>query len=324
MSPRSRFPPRAAALVAGAPIDLIRVSAGGARIDSLVIDGMYIGINGIVMHNSFRTRVQDCLIKRFNDDGIRFDTAAASPVGNNNLAIVAFTLCIENDRGLAVPVPQRDNNGLEVLNSEFVFNRSHGILYKGEGMRLIGGICGQNDGYGVQLSEPNDGGYTLGCVIFYPWLEANALGGVHSAGRSVRNTILLEWDVQDLTSDHGSEDMRVQTSNSGLGFAFSEMTGGLRLGNGSAVVRDTQGVTARWDIGLLAPGATATGTVPLPGARIGDVALATHTGLNVASGFLVSAYVYTPGSVSVSIRNETGAGQFIAGSLRILTLGLLV
>jgi hypothetical protein len=320
-NPRGPNFPGAAVLRADAGIDLIRISAGGVRLDSLVLDGGGSGRHGVVLHNGFRARVQSCMVRRFQGDGIRLDTAAGPSTGNNNLAVIDSTICAQNARGIAVPTPQRDNNGLALHNCECGANSSHGILYKGEGLVLIGGIMSHNGGYGIQLSEPGDSGYTRGCLIAHPWVEGNTQGGVYSAGRSVRSLILLGHGIQPHTNAQGSEDVRLLVNSTGHG-PFLALSGGLQLGEGSGMLRDTRSAASRWNI-KVDPGAVVTTIQALPGARPGDLALASHTGLSVSVGFLLSAYVIRADAVCVSIRNETGHAQSLDGMLRVLTFGIL-
>ncbi|MBX6770893.1 MAG: hypothetical protein IRY83_04155 [Chloroflexi bacterium] len=73
-----------------------------------------------------------------------------------------------------------------------------------------------------------------------------------------------------------------------------------------------------WDPPSLAAGAVAATTVSVPGAAVGDVAVADHDQIG-ARNVLLSAYVQAADTVRVVLRNETGATVDIAsGTLRVV------
>lgn len=205
-------------------IDAIRVSALNAKLFNFDIQGNQVGRNGIVMHNAGRSVLEKVGVYNFTQNGILFDTAVAFPTGNNNLTKVLYTTTNLNGlAGIAMREHQLDNNGIEFIGVESRRNGTNGLLYKGQGCRVIGGIFEHNNSYGIQLSESSDRPYTSGCMIMYPWLEDNgrtvcagqqARCGVLSAGKAVRNMIMRDITVQGLTSAPGSEDGEMTLANS--------------------------------------------------------------------------------------------------------------
>lgn len=189
----------------------ILVRANGVKIDNIVVDGAKGRSRcGIVLEGGNRARISDCVVKGFNHSGLYLSAS-----GNNNLAVVRDSSFIQNNYGIFVE-EQRDNNALELYSVECSSNSSDGLKYSGQGMRVFGGIYSSNGAAGIRLSSQGDKGYTVGCIVSFPWLEGNAVAGVLSAGRSVRNRIDLDLTIAVKDNGHlnlpGSKDVVVMAS----------------------------------------------------------------------------------------------------------------
>jgi hypothetical protein len=201
-----------------AAINALTISNHHCVIEDLELVGGSTGTHGIVCHNGAFSNLNRLNISGFTGDGVRWDTAAASPTGNNNLMRLSLVRSASNGgKGFHVPTKQSDNNGLEFYSCYSTANTSHGLLYKGEGMRVFGGIYEGNGGYGIQISESGDAATSVGSVMFYPWLESNTSGGVRGGGESDGNILFRGTNQQGLTNAAGSEDIEIVISNNGGG-----------------------------------------------------------------------------------------------------------
>lgn len=209
-----------ARILVSSAINAIRVSANGCLLQDFQIHCSASGLNGVILHNAARTTLRRVMARGFTQDGFRFHCAFTTPTGNNNLIKLYDCAAVScGGIGYNVPNEENDNNGLEFFGCEASACTSHGLLYKGQGMRWIGGIMDTNGGYGIQFGEDADTGFTIDCYVHSPWLEGNTSGGVRGSAKSVRNQVNLGFGQQTYTGNASADDVYIRANNSGgVGF----------------------------------------------------------------------------------------------------------
>lgn len=153
---------------------ILRVSANRVGVDDMDLNANSVANSCVVLHNGARSRFSRVKFYGALQDGARFDLDATTPHGNNN--IIKFENCQASNNGghgWAVPTRDGDNNGIHWDDCEGNSNTKSGLLYKGSGGRIVGGIWQANKGFGIELGEDGAEGATTGVGIYHTWLEAN-------------------------------------------------------------------------------------------------------------------------------------------------------
>lgn len=196
-------------------INAIRMSVThNCHIRNMYINGSGAGLNGVVVYNAGRGSVRGVYVENFTLDGFLFDIDHTTPSGNNNIFKAYDCFSASNNRGYAVATTQSDNNGIEFHSCEASSNTAEGLLYKGENMRLFGGIYHANGTYGIQISESGDASNSVGSTMFSPWLENNTSGGYRGGGKSTRNILYYDQSLQGVSNAVGSTDMEMSANAS--------------------------------------------------------------------------------------------------------------
>ena len=123
-----------------------------------------------------------------------------------------------------------------------------------------------------------------------------------------------------------------QRGDSGASFVL-ESDGAMRYGDGDAAqpfhtsLKRQVSNTSAYDPPPLAPGAAATTTVALRGAAVGDLLLASHTGMGASTALEISARCVKAGEALVIMRHVAGGGSAVIdpekGQLRVAALQYL-
>lgn len=204
--------------------------------EGIGFNGANLGVEGIVMKNAAETSIEWCDARNFKQNGLLFDpTFNGGTTGNNNTARVTGGSYNSNGNcGISVTL-HGDNNVLRFEQVNCSSNASHGMLLKSEGASVDGGLFEGNGGYGIQISEPSDGGiYSTSHRLVFPWLEANTLGGVAGGAHSSRNLVQLKTGqgyskLTPPSGGSGSFDLVQSVSNSSTMFTNGEY--GVKIGS---------------------------------------------------------------------------------------------
>ncbi len=218
----------------------------------------------------YNCSAQNCLL-----DGLTFNTNYSTPTGFNDFCTVNKGLYNTNGRcGISIPAKQNDNNGIQLINVNASGNASHGILLKGLGNQVIGGNIESNGGYGIMISDNTDAGnFTQNCLVWFPWVESNAMGGVHGGGNSLNNIIMLGSQTQGYTLTGSSNDMFLAASNnSGPQINFGDGTDFISL-----LLSNTAGGAPRAAV-VIPGGSDPSIPLKIAGVGVGGLQLAPFTG----------------------------------------------
>jgi hypothetical protein len=200
-----------------AAVNGLVISEKYCNIQGLWFDGNSIGLTGVIFHNGSESNVDRVHSSGWTADGGRVNETFTTPTGNNNLARISRSHFSSNTgKGFTSPSIGSDGNGIEIIQCNMSGNTSHGLLVKGVGWRVIGGIYEGNGGYGIQLSESGDGSATTFGLVLYPWIESNTSGGIRGGGMSLKNRVAFDTNTQTYTAAAGSEDL-IETVNNSAG-----------------------------------------------------------------------------------------------------------
>ncbi len=302
---------------ASAAIDIFTITNGFVKIENIELDGNGVGGNGILFQSAFRSVVSMVDAHTFTGDGFRFDM----PVGsNNNFVRCEYCRANSNNRGFAVNGFQTDNNGLVFLDCEAQSNTGQGLLYRGVGVRIIGGQYSSNGTFGVELGQAADAGFTADSILLYPWLETNGTDGVGTT-KSVRNRILTSSGFTvtaagTSTDMHEIIDVGGSTGSAQLvirGEQVGGPLGGINVGGVGAAFMALEQIVFTTQVvgpGLIAPGAQVVlGPFAMPAgtfARAGDACWAS---VDVdLLGQTLTAYVNAANNVTAVLFNGTAGG----------------
>jgi hypothetical protein len=285
----------------------------------------HVGTIGAIFRNVGESRFYDFACNWWSSDGIQLDTAYGGgtygATGNNNLLKLWGGFCNENGgRGINALL-QADNNGVELHGVTCNGNLSDGLLLRSEGWHIFGGIFEGNSGYGIRISLPGDAGVSVNSRIISPWIESNALGGVHGDGNSQRNMVMLSNRAQGYTAAVGSADVLEYYET------FGKVTGDGTVGAVTGVLSgraafSADGAAANIDVWLVGKGSGSKFHLGISATPFSDIlrGTAAFTGASMATGTSASTNITVTGAalgdrVMVSNSAALPAGFTLTGTV---------
>lgn len=189
---------------------MINVSGTFTTIRDLYLKGDNKNANGTRLYWAGYGTMERVQVVNFNGDGIVFDsgTSAGNNIGyavrdvytdsNNNGTIFRQTAAFTNN-----------NNVITFDNYVANQNRKHGLLLKGHGNVVRGGLFENNGLCAIQLGDTIDVDLVQGTVIIQPWMESNAYGNICSAANKVIDNMgILAYYGQQFTNKTTPNDIR--------------------------------------------------------------------------------------------------------------------
>lgn len=197
-------------LKAGGSMDyMINVSGTFTTIRDLYLKGDNKNANGTRLYWAGYGTMERVQVVNFNGDGIVFDTATA---GNNIGYVVRDVYTDSNNNGTTFrnSAAYTNNNNVITFDNYIAFqNRKNGLLLKGHGNTIRGGLFEQNGLCAIQLGDPTDIDLVQGTVIIQPWMESNTYGNVCSAvNKVIDNMGILAYYGQQFVNKTTPNDIR--------------------------------------------------------------------------------------------------------------------
>lgn len=242
--------PKGSIIKAGAAMDYV-VSVGStfSHFRDIRVDGNDLADNGWLIWDAARTHFDTIGGNNCLGVGVRIeDNATAFGLGNGNNNSALFTKCtaINNTSHGFFMEESNDNNIIEFIHATATGNGGDGIVVKASGAVLLGGHFEGNTGYGIRVAEASDAGATIGAKIFFPWLEANGVGGIVFTDNKASSCEYWElasgmqdvdfansWERNTIYTNAGDNALRWQFRGDGtaVGFSYTQIT----VNDGSAV-----------------------------------------------------------------------------------------
>lgn len=188
-------------------LSVMRISQQHASVRDIRFDGADKADAGLLLHSAGFGSVYSCAAFNCLQAGFRFWNEAATPTGNNDGMSLINCEAWDNLVGYAVKVPTggglTDNNVIVFTGCNALSNNSHGMLLKGHGNIVIGGIFEANTGYGIRVGEAADSPtFWTGNTLLHPYFEGNTLGDIifTQAVRNLYQANVAGTSVVDSTS----------------------------------------------------------------------------------------------------------------------------